>query len=164
MADSKKANRTKSKAKKTKNRSAKANKATASAKGNGAETGTAVAASAPIDFVKSNAVPISLVATGVGLLAAKTVNGGDNAVMNAAGRGRARAAAGVETVKGRAADIRERSRKGVKKARDGVRTSAAGSRQLVATHPVATGLAAAALGASLAFALPKLINNGRNKT
>lgn len=103
------------------------------------------------EFVSKNAVPLGMVAAGIGILAARNINGGDNAVTQAATRGRKRLAAAAEQGSGKArknaAKLRKRAGKGV-----------ARSKQTVAAHPVAAGVAAAAIGAGLAVAVPKLMN------
>lgn len=123
-----------------------------------AEPMTATAASA--EFMKDNVIPLTLVATGVGMLAVKNVNGGDNAVMNAAGRGKDGVSAAATKVTKHGRVIGGKARNGVQRVGSGARRSVAGTQQAITTHPVASGIAAAALGAGLAIALPKLLNRG----
>ncbi|MDW3204767.1 MAG: hypothetical protein R8L07_04420 [Alphaproteobacteria bacterium] len=120
------------------------------------------AAAASADFMRENVIPLSLVAAGVGMLAVKNVNGGDNAVMNAAGRGKEGVSAAAASVTKHGRTISGKARNGVQRVGSGARRSVDGTRQMVATHPVASGIAAAALGAGLAIALPKLLNRSNS--
>lgn len=107
------------------------------------------------EFVSKNAIPLGMVAAGVGIIAARNLNGGENTVANAAVRGRKRLAALAETGRGtarkKAAKLRKQAGKG-----------AVRSKETVASHPVAAGVAAAAVGAGLAVAVPKLMNRDRS--
>lgn len=163
MAEKTKTNKTKTSTaktkRKTKRQTAKAASAQTAQSVRSAEpTAHASPVAASAEFVKDNAVPLTLVATGVGLLAAKTVNGGDNAVKNAAGRGREGVTSAAAQVTKHGRVIGGKARDGVQRVGQGARRSVAGTQRIVATHPVASGIAAAALGAGLAFALPKLLN------
>lgn len=137
--------------KKTKAKTAKNEKMTADTVEMSADTVGTTAA----EFVSKNAIPLGMVAAGVGIIAARNLNGGDNPVANAAARGRKRLAAMAETGRGtarkKAAKLRKQAGKG-----------AVRSKETVATHPVAAGVAAAAVGAGLAVAVPKLMNRGRS--
>lgn len=128
---------------------------TAASPENGNETVAQGAVATSADFVSRNAVPLGMVAAGLGILAARNINGGDNAVTKAAARGRKRLALAAESGRGKAkkgaGSLRKRAGKGVVR-----------SKQTVASHPVAAGVAAAAVGAGLAVAVPKLINRGRS--
>ncbi|WP_425407450.1 hypothetical protein [Hwanghaeella sp.] len=121
------------------------------------DTGVTVEAAqtTPAEFISKNAIPLGMVAAGIGILAARNINGGDNAVTNAAARGRKKLAAAAETGRGKA-------RKSASKLRGRAGNGLSKSKQTVAAHPVAAGVAAAAVGAGLAVAVPKLINRGRS--
>lgn len=109
----------------------------------------------PAEFVSRNAVPLGLVAAGIGILAARNISGGENAVTKAAERGRRRLAGLAEAGSGKA-------RKGAVKLGKGAEKGVARTKRTVAEHPVAAGVAAAAVGAGLAVAVPKMINRGRS--
>ena len=143
--------KTKTETKKTKAKTAKHNaKAAEQVYLTADATGTTTA-----EFVSKNAIPLGVVAAGIGILAARNLNGGDNAVTKAATRGRKRLAAMTESGRGKA---RKSATKLLKQAGKG----ATRSKEMVATHPVAAGVAAAAVGAGLAVAVPKLMNRGRS--
>jgi len=107
------------------------------------------------EFVSKNAIPLGMVAAGIGIISARNLNGGDNAVANATARGRKRLTAMAETGRGKA-------RKNAAKLRKRAGKGAFRCKETVATHPVAAGVAAAAVGAGLAVAVPKLMDRGRS--
>lgn len=137
--------------KKTKAKTAKNNKKAAETVEMTADTAGTTAA----EFVSKNAIPLGMVAAGIGIIAARNLNGGDNAVANAAARGRKRLTAMAATGRGKA-------RKNAAKLRKRAGKGAIRSKETVASHPVAAGVAAAAVGAGLAVAVPKLIDRGRS--
>ncbi|RVU36568.1 hypothetical protein EOI86_15380 [Hwanghaeella grinnelliae] len=149
MAKSK--TKTKTDTKKTKAKTAKNNANTAEK----VEMKASAIGTTAAEFVSKNAVPLGMVAAGIGILAARNLNGGDNAVTKAATRGRKRLAAMTETGRGKA-------RKSATKLRKKAEKGAVRSKETVATHPVAAGVAAAAVGAGLAVAVPKLMNRDRS--
>lgn len=109
------------------------------------------------DFLRGNAVPIALVAAGVGMLAMRTVNGGDNRAAHAVEQARGKAVETATTVREgagtRARQVGEKMRNGSGAVRRNVDNGVAQSQEVVRTHPVATGLAAAAIGAGVAAAV-----------
>ncbi|MBP5857051.1 hypothetical protein KAJ83_08525 [Marivibrio halodurans] len=109
------------------------------------------------DFLRGNAVPIALVAAGVGMLAMRTVNGGDNRAAHAVEQARGKAVETATTVREgagiRARQVGEKVRNGSGAVRRNVGNGVAQSQEVVRTHPVATGLAAAAIGAGVAAAV-----------
>lgn len=102
------------------------------------------------DFLKENAVPLALVAVSTGYIAANSINGGDNKVMNA---GRDLAEKAGKSIAKAQKNLRTASGKAGEKAKAG----AGDLETLVSKHPIATGLAALAFGAGVAaVALPKI--------
>jgi ElaB/YqjD/DUF883 family membrane-anchored ribosome-binding protein len=108
-------------------------------------------------FLRDNAVPLGLVAVGAGMLAVRTVNGGDNRVAHAVDRARTKASETAASVKDdtveRAQTVGAKVREGGSVARHRVGDGIAQSGDLVRTHPVASGMVAAALGAGIAAAV-----------
>lgn len=108
-------------------------------------------------FLRDNAIPLGLVAAGAGMLAMRTVNGGDNRAAHAVDAAKGKAAETAATVKDgtaeRARQAGQKAREGGGAVRQGVGNGVARSRATVETHPVATGLVAAAIGAGVAAAV-----------
>ena len=119
------------------------------------------------EFITDNAAPLALIAAGAGLLAMRTVNGGDN-----------RATHTVETVRTRARDAAAQAahraeagaetagqtvRHGAERVREGVGEGVVRSRETVREHPMATGLAAAAVGAGAVALMPRLVGRGQSR-
>ncbi len=151
-------NKTKTEKKKTKAKAADNGMSKGSTKAaemaNGVEAARSAAATSA-DFVSRNVIPLGMVAAGLGILAARNINDGDNAVTTEAARCRKRLALAAKQGRGKAAKGAGKLRK---RAGDGV----VRSKQTVSDHPVAAGVAAAAVGAGLAVAVPKLMNRGRS--
>lgn len=112
--------------------------------------------SAARDFLASNTVPIALVATGVGLMAAKNINGGDNAVTRSAASGKAKVADIAAAAGKKGKSVSRKARDGSGALRNGAGAGLVKAQDTVRTHPVAAGLTAFAIGAGLAMAVPKL--------
>ncbi len=98
-------------------------------------------------FISSNAVPLALIGAGATILAMRTVNGGDNRVAHSVETVRERAAEGARHASERVRHGREIAGE---KVGDGVRKSS----EVVRSNPVATGVAAMAIGAGIAAAAP----------
>ncbi|WP_308910388.1 hypothetical protein [Pseudokordiimonas caeni] len=94
---------------------------------------------ATTDFIKDNAVPLTMVAVGAGLLAARTIANGDNAVNHAADQ----ATDGLTRAGHRAEEV---SREAARIARD----RADALTDTIREHPVMSGIAALAIGAGVA--------------
>ncbi len=112
--------------------------------------------SAAREFLASNSVPIALVATGVGLMAARNINGGDNAATRAAANGKARVADIAAAAGKKGKSVSQKARKNGGALRKSAGNGLARAQDTVRANPVATGLTAFAIGAGLAVALPKL--------
>ena len=113
------------------------------------------------NFLASNSIPIALVATGVGLLAAKNFNGGENAVTRTAANGKAKMADAAATAGKKGKSISQKVKKNGGALQQNASAGLAKARDTVRANPVATGLTAFAIGAGLAVAIPKLVEHRR---
>ncbi|MEX2643026.1 MAG: hypothetical protein WD270_06210 [Acetobacterales bacterium] len=122
------------------------------------------------EFLARTAVPVALVATGLGILATKSINGGDNKLSRAAERGQARATAaavewgerGRELSQELKEEIVEELRRSGQLVRRNLDSGVSRSQEMVRENPLATGLAALAIGAGLAaLVLPSLTKKAR---
>lgn len=109
------------------------------------------------EFLASNSIPIALVATGVGLLAARNINGGDNAATRVAANGKTKVAEIAATAGKKGKSLSQKAQNNGNSLKRNASVSLAKAQDTVRSNPVATGLTAFAIGAGLAVALPKLV-------